>query len=71
MTTLGLRMPDVLKDRLDSAATLTRRTKSQIALMAIEYYLEELEFWTEAKQRYNSDEETVSHDDVKKELGLD
>ena len=35
MTTLGLRMPDVLKDRLDSAATLTRRTKSQIALMAI------------------------------------
>lgn len=71
MTTLGLRMPDVLKDRLDSAATLTRRTKSQIALMAIEYYLEELEFWVEAKQRYNSDEETVSHDDVKKELGLD
>lgn len=71
MTTLGLRMPDALKDRLDSAATLTRRTKSQIALMAIEYYLEELEFWVEAKQRHNSDEETVSHADVKKELGLD
>ena len=71
MTTLGLRMPDTLKDRLDSAAALTRRTKSQIALMAIEYYLEELEFWVEARQRYDSDEETVSHDDVKKELGLD
>ncbi|HNT26948.1 MAG TPA: hypothetical protein PKH10_02100 [bacterium] len=38
--------------------------------MAIDYYLEEVAFWAEAKQRLNSNEETVTHAEVLRKLGL-
>jgi predicted DNA-binding protein len=70
MARFNLRVPDTLRDRLDAAARQTRKTKNRLAIMAIDYYLEEVEFWVEAKQRLNSDEETVEHAAVLKELGL-
>ena len=70
MARFNLRVPDTLRDRLDAAARQTRKSKNHLAIFAIDYYLEEIEFWAEARQRLTSNEKTVEHAEVLETLNL-
>ena len=69
MATLGLRMDEKFKNRLEKASEFSKRSKSQIALFALEAYLDDIEFWMDAKKRYEQ-EETTSYDEFKKHFRL-
>jgi RHH-type rel operon transcriptional repressor/antitoxin RelB len=71
---LALRLPSEIEERLDLLASRTGRTKSFYAREAIITYLEELEerYWEDAVvQRWEqSDQETISAEEFKRELDL-
>jgi len=69
MATLGLRIDETFKKRLEKVSKFSKRSKSQIALFALEAYLEDIEFWMDAKKRYD-EEETTSYDEFKKHFNL-
>lgn len=69
MATLGLRIDENFKKRLEKVSEFSKRSKSQIALFALESYLEDIEFWMDAKKRYE-EEETTSYDEFKKHFSL-
>lgn len=71
MSTLGIRIPEILNERLSEVALATKRTKSQITKMAIEAYLEEIEFYLEADERYkNKDDELVGYEKFKEDFNI-
>lgn len=71
MSVLGVRISDELQERLSEVAKATRRSKSQITKMAIESYLDEVEFFLEADKRYrNISDEVVSYDQFKEDFDL-
>ena len=71
MSVLGVRISDELQERLSEVAKATRRSKSQITKMAIESYLDEVEFFLEADRRYrNISDEVVSYDQFKEDFHL-
>lgn len=71
MSVLGVRISDELQERLSEVAKATRRSKSQITKMAIESYLDEVEFFLEADRRYRDiSDEVVSYDRFKEDFHL-
>jgi len=50
----------------------SKRAKAKIVKLAVEYFIDELEFLEDCEKRLNDkDEETVSYEEFKKEFGLD
>ena len=71
MSTLGIRMTDNLNTRLKEVAAVTHRTKSQVAKIAIESYLKEIELYLDADRRLKDEnDETVSYEEFKKEFNF-
>jgi predicted DNA-binding protein len=72
MVTQSVRLSDELADRINALASATRRTKSSLIVEAVERYLEEQEDLELAIARFRDPEaEWVSHEEAKRELGLD
>lgn len=71
MSTLGVRISDVLNERLTEVAKTTNRTKSQIAKMAIQAYLDEIEFYLEADKRYKDEnDELIDYEQFKEDFNI-
>jgi predicted DNA-binding protein len=72
MATQSVRLPEDLASRLSALAKETRRSKSSYIVEALERYLEEREDLEIALARFRDPEaEWVSHEDAKRELGLE
>jgi len=72
MSTLGVRISDDLNERLSEIALVTKRSKSQIAKMAIKAYLDEIDFYLEADKRYkNEEDELISYEKFKEDFNID
>ena len=74
MTTLTLRLPDEISQRLDLLALKTGRTKTFYAREALEQYLEDMEdiYLAEAAlERHKRDQyKTITHKELGAELGF-
>ena len=71
MTTLSLRLPDEVFERLTLLAKKTRRSKSSFIQEMIEESLEDLEDGYVALERLNQkNARYLTTEDVEKELGL-
>jgi RHH-type transcriptional regulator, rel operon repressor / antitoxin RelB len=70
---LAVRLEKELEDRLERLASRTGRTKTFYARAAIEAHLDDLEdfYLAEERLRHFRDEDAVSLEDLKADLGLD
>ena len=67
---LAIRLPDDIELRLASLAAETGRTKTALAREAILEYIDDLEDLYLAESRARLNRNTVSMEDVERELGL-
>ena len=70
-TTLAIRLPDKLGDRLDALAKRTGRTKTYYATEAITRHLEEMEDVYIAIERLENPSRRYSLNEAKEALGLE
>ncbi len=70
-TTLAIRLPDDLANRLDALARRTGHSKAFFAAEAITLHLEEIEDAYTALERLENPGRRYSLDEAKEELGLD
>ena len=71
MSTLCIRLPDKIDERLSNLSSQTGRTKSYYVREAILEHLEELEDTYIALRRLEKPEKTYSLDEVEQELDLE
>ena len=70
---LAVRLDKDLEERLERLASRTGRTKTFYAREAIEAHLDDLEdfYLSEERLRHFRDEDAISLDDLKADLGLE
>lgn len=71
MTTISLRIPDALNERLDHLSHELDRRKSYLIRQAVEEFLEEREEYLTALARLSKNEKEYTLEEVEKKLGLD
>ncbi len=67
---LSLRIPKTLNDKLEEIVKKTDRRKSYLVRKALEEYLEDLEDYLIAFERYTEDKEYLTTEEVKRYLEI-
>lgn len=66
----SIRLPNEIESELIDCAKQLNRPKSKIVKDALSLYLEDLKDYIKAKEILAKKEPTISHEDLKRELGL-
>jgi predicted DNA-binding protein len=65
-----IRLPKEIESELVECAKELNKPKSKIVNEALAFYLEDLQDYIKAKKVLAKNEPTISHEDLKRELGI-